>query len=206
MNTIHLYTNPMSRGNGVLWLLEECGAPYKATIIPFGEAMKTDEYTRINPMNKVPALQHGDTVLTETVAILTYLAEQFPQCKLIPPAGTPERARYYQLMMFATHCEYACLDQYMHIPTSPKRNKSIGYGSFEQAMAVLKSLVQGKTYVLGEQFSAMDVYISSLIAWAMRILHVIPTDDATLLAYLTPHTERPAFARMMGWVAEHSAS
>lgn len=205
MDTITLYTNPTSRGNGVLWFLEECDAPYETVIIPFGEPMKTDEYTRINPMGKVPALKHGDTVLTETVAILTYLAEQFPQHNLIPPACTPERARYYQLMMFATHCEYACLDQYMHIPSSPERNKSIGYGSFEQAMAVLKTLVQDKPYVLGEQFSAMDVYISSLIAWAMRILNVIPDDDATLLAYLTPHTERPAFGRMMGWVAQHSA-
>ena len=79
MQKLTLYTNPHSRGTNVRWMLEECGADYDTVGVPFGAEMKAPAYRAINPMGKVPALTHGDTVLTETVAILTWLAERYPE-------------------------------------------------------------------------------------------------------------------------------
>ena len=78
------YTNPMSRGRIVRWMLEEAGCPYRAEIIEFGPAMKSPDYLAINPMGKVPAIRHGDTVVTEAGAICTYLADAFPEAGLAP--------------------------------------------------------------------------------------------------------------------------
>ena len=73
MAELILYSNKLSRGRAVHWLLEEMGLPYQATWLDFGPPMKQAEYLAINPMGKVPALKHGDAVITETAAILTYL-------------------------------------------------------------------------------------------------------------------------------------
>lgn len=88
------YTNPMSRGRIVRWMLEEIGQPYRTEIIEFGPAMKSPEYLAINPMGKVPAIQHGDTIVTETGAICAYLADAFPDARLAPEPGSRERGAY----------------------------------------------------------------------------------------------------------------
>ena len=72
------YTNPMSRGRIVRWMLEEVGRPYRTELLDYGTTMKAPEYLAINPMGKVPALRHGDTVVTECAAICCYLADAFP--------------------------------------------------------------------------------------------------------------------------------
>ena len=63
------YTNPRSRGRIVRWMLEEIGQPYRTEVLDFGTTMKTPAYLAINPMGKVPALRHGDVVVTEAGAI-----------------------------------------------------------------------------------------------------------------------------------------
>jgi len=72
------YTNPMSRGQIARWMLEEVGEPYETEILDYGSSMKAGEYLAINPMGKVPALRHGDTIVTECAAIIAYLADVFP--------------------------------------------------------------------------------------------------------------------------------
>lgn len=90
------YTNPQSRGRVARWMLEEIGAPYETRIIAYGPEMKSPDYLAINPLGKVPAIQHKGAIVTETAAICTYLADAFPEAGLIPPAGTPARAAYYR--------------------------------------------------------------------------------------------------------------
>ena len=82
-----LYTNPMSRGRIARWMLEEVGQPYKTEVLDYASTMKAPAYLAINPMGKVPALRHGDAVVTETAAICAYLADAFPQAGLAPPPG-----------------------------------------------------------------------------------------------------------------------
>ena len=63
------YTNPMSRGRIVRWMLEEVGEPYQTQIMDYATSLKGPEYLAINPMGKVPAIKHGDVVVTEAAAI-----------------------------------------------------------------------------------------------------------------------------------------
>src|SRR5271169_2672697 len=95
-----LYTHPMSRGRIVRWMLEEVGQPYRAEIVEFGPGMKGSGYRAVNPMGKVPALRHGDAIVTESAAICAYLADAFPQASLAPPPGDKARAAYFRWMFF----------------------------------------------------------------------------------------------------------
>jgi glutathione S-transferase len=91
-----LYSNPMSRGRVVRWMLEEIGEPYKVEVLDYTSTMKGADYLAINPMGKVPALRHGDAVVTETAAICAYLADAFPRAQLAPLPGDRLRAAYYR--------------------------------------------------------------------------------------------------------------
>src|SRR5215467_2390239 len=95
-----LYTNPMSRGRVVRWMLEEVGRPYRTELLDYGTTMKAPAYLAINPMGKVPALRHGDTVVTEAAAICAYLADAFPAAGLAPPPGDCQRGPYYRWLFF----------------------------------------------------------------------------------------------------------
>src|SRR5271157_4599257 len=96
-----LYTNPMSRGRIARWMLEEVGQPYQTEVLDYATTMKAMPYLAINPMGKVPALRHGDAVVTETAAICAYLADAFAQAALAPPPGDRLRAPYYRWMFFS---------------------------------------------------------------------------------------------------------
>lgn len=79
------YTNPMSRGRIVRWMLEEVGVPYRSEVLEYGTTMKGPDYLAINPMGKVPAVRHNGVVVTECAAICAYLADAFPDTGLAPP-------------------------------------------------------------------------------------------------------------------------
>ena len=121
MHRFTLYTHPYSRGTNVVWMLKECGAQYDVKLIPFGEAMKSADYLAVNPMGKVPALKADGTVLTETAAIITFLAEQFPDKHLIPAADSLARGEFYRWLCFAIHLEYAGFDKINRVPDSSER-------------------------------------------------------------------------------------
>ncbi len=99
---IVFYTNPQSRGAMTHWMLEEIGCPYRVEVKAFGPDMKTPDYLAINPMGKVPAIVHGKRIVTETGAILCYLADAFPQAGLAPPPT--ERDAYYRWLFFVAGC------------------------------------------------------------------------------------------------------
>ena len=96
MAELVFYTNPMSRGRIVRWMLEEVGQPYRTEVVQFGPDMKNAAYKAVNPMGKVPALTHGSQVVTECAAICAYLADAFPQAGLAPAPGDALRAPYYR--------------------------------------------------------------------------------------------------------------
>src|SRR5688572_20918399 len=99
-DTLTFYTNPMSRGRIVRWMLEEVGQPYETVALDCASTRKAPEYLAINPMGKVPAITHGDAVVTECAAICAYLADAFPQAGLAPPPGDKARAAYYRWMFY----------------------------------------------------------------------------------------------------------
>ncbi|EQD71482.1 glutathione S-transferase domain-containing protein, partial [mine drainage metagenome] len=129
---LSFYTNPKSRGRIVRWMLEETGAPYSTEVLEYGTSMKAAPYLAINPMGKVPAIRHGDTVVTECAAICAYLADSFPQAGLAPPAHSPARGPYYRWLFFAAGpLEAAWTNRALGVTVPEERAAMVGYGSFE---------------------------------------------------------------------------
>jgi glutathione S-transferase len=163
------YTHPMSRGRIVRWVLEELGRPYRTELLDFGTTMKAPGYLAINPMGKVPTIRHGDTVVTECGAICAYLADAFPEAGLAPPPGDRLRGPYYRWMFFAAGpIEAAVTDRALGVEVPQERRGTVGYGSFAEVIAALESAVSGRDYLVGDRFTAADVYVGSQIGWGMR--------------------------------------
>jgi glutathione S-transferase len=163
------YTNPMSRGRIVRWMLEEVGAPYATEILGYGTSMKDAAYLAINPMGKVPAIRHGSTTITEGGAICAYLADAFPAAGLAPPPGDPRRGPYYRWMFFAAGpVESAVTNKALGFEVPPGREMMAGYGTFETMVDALEVAISASDYVTGDAFSAADVYFGSQIGWGMQ--------------------------------------
>src|ERR1051326_9171935 len=126
-----LSSNPMSRVRLVRLMLDESGGPYKVEVLDYASTMKGPDYLAINPMGKVPALRHGDAVVTETAAICAYLADAFPQVRLAPPPGERLRAPYYRwLFITAGPFEAAASNKVLGFVVPPERERMMGYGNF----------------------------------------------------------------------------
>ena len=163
------YTHPQSRGRVVRWMLEELGQPYRTELLDFATTMKALPYRAINPMGKVPALRHGDAVVTEVAAICTYLADAFPEAGLAPPSGSKLRAPYYRWLYFAAGpLEAAASNKAMGFVVPPGRERMMSYGNYELTMNTLESAVSQADYLVGNKFSAADVYVGSHIGFGMQ--------------------------------------
>ena len=163
------YTHPMSRGRIVRWLLEEIGQPYRTELLEYGTTMKSPEYLRINPMGKVPALRHGDVVVTETAAICAYLADAFPAAGLAPAPGDRLRGPYYRWLFFvAGPLEAATVNQALGFEVPEDKRALVGYGSLAAVLDVLEAAVADREYLVGDRFSAADVFVGSHLGWGMR--------------------------------------
>jgi glutathione S-transferase len=166
--SLTFYTNPMSRGRIVRWMLEEVGQPYETVLLDYGTTMKAPEYLAVNPMGKVPAIKHGDTVVTEGAAICAYLADAFPDSGLAPPPGNPMRGPYYRWMFFAAGpVEAVITGKALGLLAPPDKKAMAGYGSFEETIEALELCMGSGPYICGEQFTAADVYVGSQIGWGM---------------------------------------
>ncbi len=155
---IQFYTNPMSRGQIVRWMLEEIGEPYETHILDYASGMKTPDYLAINPMGKVPAIAHGGSIVTECAAICAYLADAFPAAGLAPT--DEERADYYRWFFFAAGpVEAAVTNKAAGFEILPERERMFGYGNYDRTVEVLTAAVTGRDYVTGNRFTAVDVYL-----------------------------------------------
>ncbi|KAA2213134.1 glutathione S-transferase family protein [Teichococcus oryzae] len=163
------YTNPMSRGRIVRWMLEELGVPYRTEIIGYGPAMKAPAFTALNPMGKVPMIRHGKVVVTESAAICAYLADAFPEAGLAPPPGDPARGAYYRWLFFgAGPVEAAVADAAMGVAPGEEQRALVGYGCMADVMNMLEYAVQDGGFLAGDRFSAADLYLGSQIGWGMH--------------------------------------
>jgi glutathione S-transferase len=163
------YTNPMSRGRIIRWMLEEVGQPYRTELVAYGAAMKGPQYRSINPMGKVPALSHGDAIVTETAAICAYLADAFPDAGLAPPSGDRLRGPYYRWLFFtAGPIEAAVSNKALGFVVPEGRERMMGYGSYAEAMSALEGAVSRGDYLVGDRFTAADVYVGSQIGFGMQ--------------------------------------
>ena len=167
-DSLTFYTNPMSRGRMVRWMLEEVGEPYGTVVLDYGTTMKAPDYLAINPMGKVPAIRHGETVVTETAAICAYLADMFPNKDLAPPPGDRRRGQYYRWLFFgAGPVEAVITGKALGLLAPADKSAMAGYGTFEDVMTALEQAVSGSNYLCGDQFTAADLYLGSQLGWGM---------------------------------------
>jgi glutathione S-transferase len=190
MDELTLYTHPQSRGRIARWMLEETGLPYRTVVLDYGTTMKGPEYLAMNPMGKVPCVTLGRTVVTEGAAICTRLADAFPDTGLMPE----DRASFYRWMFFtAGPFEAAITDKALGVDVSPKQSGFVGYGSLQRTIATLEHLVTDRRFVIGDRFSAADVYIGSQIGYGL--LYGSLPDRPAFTAYWNGLKDRPARQR-----------
>lgn len=186
------YTNPMSRGRIVRWMLEEVGQPYRTELLSYETGMKGADYLAINPMGKVPAIKHGDTVVTEGAAICAYLADAFPQAGLAPPLA--ERGAYYRWLFFAAGpIEAAVTARNFGFEPKPDQQRMAGFGCMDDVLNALEGAVTADEYVAGDKFSAADVYVGSQIGWGLQFGTI--ERRPVFEAYWQRISDRPAAAR-----------
>lgn len=194
MTTLTLFHAYPSRSTVTRWMLEEVGQPYDVHLLDLNKGEQSSpEYLAVNPMGKVPALKHGDTIITEVAAICTYLADEFPNAGLNVPIGDPRRGTYLKWLFFGPGClEPAVSDRAFPRKETPRRG-AIGYGDFDTVMDVIAKAVENGPYLLGEKFTAADVVIGANLRWGM-MFKLIP-ERPELKAYTARLEQRPALQR-----------
>jgi glutathione S-transferase len=195
-DTISFYTNPFSRGRIAHWMLEEVGAPYHVELLDFERnEHKRPEYLALNPMGKVPVIVHHGVVISEAAAICAYLADAFPTAKLAPLPTEPARGTYFRWLFFANACiEQAATDK-QSPRSAPVRSSALGYGSYEDVMNAIEQAITPGPFVLGDRFSAADVYLGSQLGWGLMVKSIEARPVFT--DYVARLGKRPAFARFM---------
>ena len=192
---IVFYTHPQSRGRIVRWMLEEVWQPYRTEVLGYGEDMKSPAYLAINPMGKVPAIVHRGVVVTEAAAICSYLADAFPQAGLAPAPADPLRGSYFRWLFFAAGpVEAAVSAKAFGLLAPPDKAGMVGYGSFERMADTLEKAAAGAApWLLGERFSAADVYLGSQVLWG-TMFKTLPEREA-FAGYGERLRARPAWQR-----------
>jgi glutathione S-transferase len=196
MSALTLYYAPQSRSMTALWMLEEIGQPYDIHKLDLqkGEQLKSG-YLAINPMGKVPALKHKNAIITESAAICTYLADEFPQAKLNVPVGNPQRGVYLKWLFFGPSIfEPAMTD--VAFPRKEAANPTaLGYRPFDQVLDIMAKAVSKGPYLMGEQFTAADVVLGSGIRYG-TMFKLVP-ERKEFADYIARFSERPALKRAM---------
>jgi glutathione S-transferase len=198
------YHSPNTRSSGALVLLEELGADYELRVINMkaGE-QRAPAYLAVNPMGKVPAVTHGDALVTEQVAIFLYLADLFPQAQLAPALDDPLRGPYLRwLVYYAAAFEPAIVDRAMEREQAPLAMSP--YGDYETMLRTLTDrLAQGR-FILGERFSAADILWGTALGWT-TMFKLVP-ETPVIMEYVERINARPSVAQVKARDAELSAA
>ena len=194
MAKLALYHAAPSRSSVVRWMLEELGEPYDIHLSSLAKGEQSAPgFLAVNPMGKVPTLKHGNAVITEAAAICTYLADEFLHARLNIPVGDPRRGPYLKWLFFSPSCiEPAVTDRAFPRKEEPRR-AMLGYGDFDTVMNVVAKAVEPGPYLMGEQFTAADVVVGSMVRWGM-MFDLLPKRPE-FVAYVGRLEQRPALQR-----------
>jgi glutathione S-transferase len=191
---ITVYHCPQTRSSGTIALLEELHAPYDIRPINLttGEQRQAD-YLAVNPMGKVPAIMHGDSLITEQVAIGIYLADLFPEAGITPGLDDSLRGPYLRWYVFYAACfEPAVVDK--AIKREPGPTGMVPYGDFDTTLRTVSSQLSKGPWLLGGRFTAADVLWGTALTWITKFGLIDP--DAAIKSYVDRWNARPSVGRV----------
>ncbi|WP_425408402.1 glutathione S-transferase family protein [Hyphococcus sp.] len=196
-----LYHTPQTRGATTAWMNEELGDVCDIKLIDMkAGAQKSQDYLKINPMGKIPALVHNGVAVTEVAAICAYLADAFPQAGLAPAANEAKRGAYFRWMFFAPSCiEPMMLDKFADIKR--ENTSSVGYGSEKDVLHAVKIALSDGPFLLGEKFTAADVVFGSTLNFALMFGAIEKIEP--FISYTERLTSRPGFKSALEKDAEY---
>ena len=191
-----LYEFAPTRSIRVRWTLQELGVPFEAvTIDMMAGEQRSAEFLEINPAGKLPALVDGDFVLTESIAIVLYLAEKYPAKELVP-ADLHQRAQFYRWLLFTTtELEQPLWRIARHSNIYPKDKRlpaevELARADFAPMAQVVEDHMRGREFLVGDHVTVADFVLAYTLDWAklVRLLDGFPTLDAYLEAmYARPN-------------------
>jgi glutathione S-transferase len=202
------FHSPNTRSAGAFILLEELGASYDLHILNMKAAEQRGAgYLKINPMGKVPAILHGDALVTEQVAVFIYLADLFPEARLAPGLSDPLRGPYLRWLAYYGSCfEPAVVDRAMKREPAPP--SMCPYGDFDTMLQTLVDQLKKGPYILGDRFTAADVLWVTSLTWitAFKLVPELPE----IMDYIGRINSRPSVEKVKAFdaklMAEHQAA
>jgi len=199
---IKLYGFMRSRSNRPHWALEELEVPYEFYQLDFSKGdNRSNFFLSLNSAGKMPVLEDGDLVLTESAAICNYLGEKFPEKGLTPAAGTREKALYDQWMFFILcELEQPLWTKGKHTFAIPEKVRvpailDTALWEFEKAVKLASDGLGEKEFMVGDQFTMVDICLAHTMIWATKFEFPVPHPN--LMAHMDRMMKRPSFERML---------
>jgi glutathione S-transferase len=192
---ITLYHFPNSRSASIVWLLEELGVPYETKIVGFRRMDGTGARDPSNPHphGKVPALVDGADTVFESSAIALFLTDKYPANKLGPAVGEAQRGEYLSWLAYRSGVmEPALISRRFGIKHV---FGAMGWAPAEEVEELLNKQLATRDYILGDNFSALDILLGGGVHFLMPAKMI--TETPVLKAYAARITDRPAFRKMM---------
>jgi len=196
---IKLYFAPRTRSVRVLWLLEELGLPYELARVDFLPPAKKF-FAQQTPLGKLPTIEDGDIVMSESGAIVEYILERYGEGRLAPPVGSQERARFLQWIHFSEGTAFPPLGIIVWLTLyrdDANRHAALVEDARNRAAMGLEFLeheLGRNTYLIGDEFSAADIMVAFTLV-AARVLGVLDERFSALNAYIARLEKRPAFQK-----------
>lgn len=194
-----LYGYRNGRTLRALWALEEVGTPYEYVEVDIMHGQGREPwFLEINPSGKVPVLDDGGAIITESAAICLHLAEKYPEHRLLPPAGTSDRTECYKWISFIlTELDAPLWTIAKHRFGLPEERRvpaviDTANWEFEVAVKILATGLGGRPYLVGDSLTVADILAGHTLVWANSTRLAIPN---TLMSYLNSLTIRDAFKR-----------
>lgn len=199
--TMKLYYVPMTRAVRPRWMLEELGVPYELVRLDaFQGETKSAEYLKVNPLGHVPALVDDGVTIAESAAICLYLADKFPEKKLAPSLTSKDRGPYLQWAFHAMTSLEPPIAAFFRLGRAPDDQKDSAGMEAEKKKLIaeaktLDETLAGRTFLIGDSFTAADVIVSNVMTWGRRMKMFGAADLPHVDAWLQRLRERPALAR-----------
>ncbi|OXJ16818.1 glutathione S-transferase family protein [Burkholderia sp. HI2500] len=171
-----LYYSPGAASMAVHWMLIELGVPFETRLVDIDTgAQHTPEYLRLNPAGRVPTLVVDGKPRTESAALLMLLAERHPEPRLAPDPGSPERAEWFEMMIYLANSVLPAMRNWFYAetdgdPRCAEMVKTFSQGQIEESMAHLDTLLSdGRSYLINDRLSPVDFLALMLMRWTRNM-------------------------------------